>query len=48
MFNWVLHAPLQTDTFVNMFNEVWNQIKDEVNKVEPPCINFIKNRSLCD
>ena len=45
MFDLVLNTPMQTDTLVNMWkenigslqstrcNEVWNRIKDTVNKV---------------
>ena len=45
MFDWILNTPVQTDTLVTMWkenisslqstrcNEVWNWIKDEVNKV---------------
>ena len=45
MFDWILNRPVQTDTLVTMWkenisslqstrcNEVWNWIKDEVNKV---------------
>ena len=45
MFDWIINTPMQTDTLTNMWkenigslqstrcNEVWNRIKDEVNKV---------------
>ena len=54
MFDWVLNTPMQTDTLVNMWkenigslqstrcNEVWNRIKDEVNKV-----GLIRNLLQC-
>ena len=54
MFDWVLNTPMQTDTLVNMWkenignlqstrcNEVWNRIKDELNKV-----GLIRNLLQC-
>ena len=54
MFDLVLNKPMQTDTLVNVWkenigslqstrcNEVWNRIKDEVNKV-----GLMKNLLQC-